>query len=166
MNTKALRTHWFFLVAPVVLAGWIYATKVTLAPVDRVLEIGLLFDLVVLVPCLYWLCYRARGRRAVLRAVALACLGIWVALKLIPESEHEVLSYIAPLRWVGLAALIWLEIKVVVAIYKSVFKGGSTAQAVALAPADLPPWVARLLALEAKIWLTVWQFLKRIAGKR
>lgn len=165
MNTKALRTHWFFFVAPVILAGWIYVTKETQAPVDRILEVGLLFDLVVLVPCLYWLCYRARGRRALLRAAALACLGIWVALKLVPESDREILGYVAPLRWVGLAALIWLEVKVVAAIYKSVFKVGSTAQATSLATSDMPPWVTQLLALEAKVWLRVWQFIKRMAGK-
>ena len=165
MNTKALRTHWFFLVAPLVLAGWIYVTKATQSPVDRIVELGLLFDLVVVVPCLYWLCYRERGRRAVLRAAALACLGIWVALKLVPEPERNVLSYVAPLRWVGLAVLVWLEVKVVVAVYKSVFKGSSTAQAASLATTDIPPWVARLLALEAKVWLSVWKFIKRIAGK-
>ncbi len=166
MNTKALRTHWFFFVAPVILAGWIYVTKAIQAPVDRILEVGLLFDLVVLVPCLYWVCYRVRGRRSVLRAAALACLGIWVALKLVPEPEREILSYVAPLRWVGLAALLWLEIKVVTAIYKSVFKGGSTVQAASMATADMPPWAARLVALEAKVWLKVWQCIKRIAGKR
>ena len=111
--------------------------------IDRLIEAGLLFDLVVLVPSLYWLCYRQRGKKAVIKAAALTCLGIWAALKLVPEPERGLLNYVAPLRYVGLAALAWLELIVVLAIYKAVFKGGSVAEAVSRAPAEMPPWVAK-----------------------
>ena len=52
--------------------------------ITRLVEAGLLFDLIVLLPCLYFLCYRRRGRGVGIRAIGLACLGVWVATKLIP----------------------------------------------------------------------------------
>jgi hypothetical protein len=166
MNIQPLRLHWFFFVAPLVLAADLYVGLSAHGAINRLLEAGLLFDLVVLVPCLYWLCYRQRGRRAVIRSAAFACLGIWVALKLVPESERDLLNYVAPLRYVGLAALAWFELVVVIAIYKTVFTGGSVTQAASLAPEDMPPWVAKLIAIEANFWLKVWGAIKRFLGKR
>jgi hypothetical protein len=162
MNTDSVRSHWFFLVAPIVL---MVDTSVSLSnrgSIDRLIEAGLLFDLVVLVPSLYWLCYRRKGRFALVRAAALACLGVWLALKLVPEAERELVAYVAPLRYVGLAALLLLEVTVVLAIYRSVFKGDTVEQAARQAPAEMPPWVARLLAIEARLWRGLWQRLTRL----
>ena len=166
MNSQTIRSHWFFWVAPLVLAVDFYAALSARGTVDRLLEAGLLFDLAILLPLLYWLCYRQRGKSALVRAAALACLGIWLALKLVPEPERELLVYVAPLRYVGLAVLAWLELVLVVAIYRSVFKGGSVEQAVARAPSDMPLWVVKLLALEARFWLKVWGVIKRLIGRR
>lgn len=166
MNTPTLRAHWFFFIAPIVLAVDLHIVLDARGEIDRLIEAGLLADLAIVLPCLYWLCYRKRGRPAVIRAVALACLGIWVALKLVPEAERDLLNYVEPLRYVGIAALVWLEIVVVLAIYSSVFKGGAVSEAASQVPAEFPPWVAKLMALEAKFWLNVWGAIKRIFGKR
>jgi hypothetical protein len=133
---------------------------------DRLVEAGLLFDLAVLIPCLYWLCYRGRGIKAVVRAAALCCLGIWAALKLVPEAEHELLKYVAPLRYFGIAALFWLELAVAVTIYRAAFNGDSENEVAALAQdkSDLPPWAARLMAREAMFWRGVWHWLRRFVG--
>ena len=165
MNSKSLQLHWFFLISPLVVATDVYVGLAARGQVDRLVEAGLLFDLVVLVPCLYWLCYRRRGRRAVVRSAAIACLGIWAALKLVPESDRDLLNYVVPLRYAGIAALVWLEIIVVVEIYRTIFKGGSVSQAVAQAPADVPAWVTRLLALEAQLWLKAWNTIRRAFRK-
>ena len=166
MNSQAVRTHWFFWVAPLVLAVDFYVALSARGAIDRLVEAGLLFDLFVLLPVLYWFCYRHRGRPTLVRAAALACSGIWLALKLVPEPERELLVYVAPLRYVGLAVLVWLEVVLVVAIYRSVFKGGSVEQAVSQASAVMPPWVARLLAIEARFWLKVWGVIKRLLGRQ
>jgi hypothetical protein len=166
MNTNPLRLHWFFVIAPLILAVDLYVGLSARGEIDQLVEAGLLFDLVILVPSLYWLCYRQRGKKAIIKAAALACLGIWAALKLVPEPERDLLNYVAPLRYVGLAALVWLELVVVLAIYKTIFKGGSVAEAASRAPADMPPWVAKLLAIEANFWLKVWGAIKRALGKR
>lgn len=162
------RVHWFFLVAPIVIATDVFVAIEARGEIDRLIEAGLLFDLAVLIPCLYWLCYRGRGMKAVVRAAALCCLGIWATLKLVPEAEHELLGHVAPLRYLGIAALVWLELAVVVAIYRTAFKGGSADEVAALAQdkAEMPPWAARLMAREALFWRRIWQWLKQLAGRR
>lgn len=166
MHTSSIRLHWFFFIAPLLLAVNMYVGLSSRGQVDRLIEAGLLFDLAVLIPCLYWLCYRSNGKKTVIRGVALVCLGIWVSTKLVPVSERDLLNYVAPIRYVGLAALIWLELAVIGAIYKTVFKGGSVSDAVSQASTDMPTWVAKLLAMEANFWLRVWAVVKRyFAGK-
>ena len=162
-----VRAHWFFLIAPIVVAGNIFVALTSRGEIDRLLEAGLLFDLAVLLPCLYWLCYKALGKKAAVRAGALFCLGIWGALKLVPEAEQNLLTYVAPLRYVGLAALVWIEFAVLLAIYRSIFKSSTSHEAAARVHAefDMPPWVARLLVLEAMFWRRVWQGIKRILGR-
>jgi hypothetical protein len=166
MNTQTLRIHWFFLTAPLVFAVDLYFGLSLRGEIDRLLEAGLLLDLVVLIPFLYWLCYRQRGRKAVIRAAAIACLGAWVASKVVPEPQWDLLNYVVPLRYIGLAVLVWLEVVVFVAIYRTIFKGGSIDEATSQAPADIPRWAAKLLALEASFWLKAWGAVKRMLGKR
>jgi hypothetical protein len=165
MSTNPFRLHWFFLIAPLVLAVDLCVGLSARGQIDHLTEAGLLFDLVVLIPGIYWLCYRRRGKRAAIKAAALACLGIWAALKLVPAPERDLLNFVAPLRYVGLAALAWLELVVVLAIYRTVFKSGSVDEAISRAPADIPPWVVRLLAIEANFWRRVWTIIKRLIGK-
>jgi len=166
MNTNPLRLHWFFFLAPLVLSSDLYVGLSARGQIDHLTEAGLLFDLVVLIPSLYWLCYRQKGRKAVIKAAGLACLGIWAALRLVPERERDLLNYVEPLRYVGLAALIWLELAVVVSIYRTVFRSGSVEEAISRAPADMPPWLVRLLAIEANFWRKVWGAIRRAMGKR
>jgi hypothetical protein len=166
MSTNPLRLHWFFLIAPLVLTADLYVGLSARGQIDHLTEAGLLFDLVVLIPGVYWLCYRQRGKRAVIKAAALACFGIWAALKLVPEPERDLLNYVAPLRYAGLAALAWLELVVALAIYRTVFKSGSVDEAISRAPTDMPPWVVRLLAIEANLWRRAWILIKRLIGKR
>jgi hypothetical protein len=164
MKTDILRVHWFFAVAPLVLAADVYVGLSTRGEMDRYTEAGLLFDFAVLLPALYWLCYRRRGKQALVKVAALACLGIWAALKLVPEAERDLLNHVAFIRYAGLAALAWLEIAVILAIYKTLFKGGSIDEAIARAPADMPAWAVKLLAMEGKLWLKLWGGLKRLLG--
>ncbi|MDT9001087.1 hypothetical protein RQP53_17545 [Paucibacter sp. APW11] len=162
LELNSLRKHWFLLLAPLIVAVDCHVGLSSRGAVDRLIEAGLLFDLAAVVPGLYWLCYRRRGRPALVRAVALACLGVWVALQLVPEPERDLLNYAAPLRYLGLAALFWFELALGLAVYRSIFKGASTEQALAQAPKDLPPWVAKLMALEAGLWRRAWSVIKRL----
>ena len=162
--TPWLRAHWFFFAAALIVAGnWLGLPGVR-ADLPRLAEPAALFDLAVLLPALYWFSYRHRRKDAGLRALALSCLGIWAVSKMIPQSEQQLLVYLTPLRYVGLAVLVAIEIKIVLALYRSVFSGATRDAAAAQIQrqADLPPWLSRLLVAEALLWRRVWLFVERL----
>lgn len=165
----SLRAHWFIPAAIavaiadtalVVLDGWSNPALV---------EAGLLFDLAVVVPALYLWCYRARGMAAVVRAIALACLGVWVAGVVVPDEHHDLLHIVGVARYVGLAVLLVIELKLVLVICRSVFRkdvdAGPAAMAAAL-DAGMPAWTARLMAWEAALWRRAWIAVRRFFGGR
>jgi len=162
-----LRNHWFLFLAPLIIAGDLMVSLVPRGEPPRLVEAALLFDFAVVLPALCWWCYRAQGRRAVIRALALSCLGIWAASHLVPTDEQVLLTWMAPLRYVGLAVLVWIEIAIVVAIWKAVFKGDSAEGAAKAVSAshDMPPWVAKLMAWEARFWLKCWNAVRRLFDK-
>jgi hypothetical protein len=166
MNTRLLRAHWFYFLVPALLAVETYLIFSTQLKFDRPLEAGLLFDLAVLTPLLYWLCYRSRGRKAAFRAVALACLGVWIAAKLVPEPDHDLLTYAMPLRYAGLAVLVWIELAIGFAIYRTIFRGGSVSEVTAQLPMEVPSWVVKLIAIEVHFWQKVSRAIKRLLKRR
>jgi len=160
-----LRAHWFFLVAPLVIAADLFVALDPRGGIDRLVEAGLLFDLAVVLPCLYWLCYRGRGRKAVIRAAALSCLGIWAALKLVPNRSRNC-SYTwlhcamqASPPWCGWR---WRCSWPSTAPHsRGVGAGSCRSGAGHRGPS---PWVARIVALEATFWRGAWRALKRFFG--
>jgi hypothetical protein len=159
-----LRAHWFFFAAALIVAGNWFALPGVRADLPRLAEPAALFDLAVLLPALYWLSYRHRRKDAVLRALALSCLAIWAVSKMIPHSEQQLLIYLTPLRYVGLAVLVAIEIKIFLALYRTVFSGATRDAAAAQiqSQADLPPWLSRLFVAEAVFWRRVWLFVERL----
>jgi hypothetical protein len=120
----------------------------------RLLEVGLLSDLAIVVPGLCIACYWRKGKPAVLRAIALASLGFWSASKLLPESGHFLIQSLWPVRYAALAVLLVVELKVMLAIYRSVFRGASRAEVATRiqSQAGMPAWAAKLAAAEATLW--------------
>ena len=147
-----IANHWFLVVAPIVVL--VSALAAISGPITRLVEIGLLFDLVILLPALYVLCYGKRKSSSAIRAIGLASLGVWVATRLIPEADRVILVYIEPLRYVGLVVLFLLEIAVVRLIFVSLSAGDNEAAAAQKATdaSEMPTWAARLLAWEAGLW--------------
>lgn len=159
---ELFRAHWFFLAAIAVLAVDASAILLDGWQTPALLEAGLLFDLAFLIPVLYFLCYRSSGRSAITRALALACLGIWAVGHIVPEENHQLITKLGFLRYVGLGVLIVIEVKVIAAIYRAAFSSdgsGKDATQVA-AESEMPQWVAKLMAWEASIWRKLWQFFK------
>ena len=170
MSTKTsntlslLRVHWFFVAAAIALL--INSTTVYLDQWSspQLLEAGLLFDFAILLPLLYLICYRSEGKRSVVRAIALACLGIWALGHVVPEGNQSLLHNLQFVRYVGLGVLILLQVKLIVAIFRAVsgVSAGADREASKLADETAtPPWVRKLLAWEAAIWIRVWRFLRR-----
>jgi hypothetical protein len=166
MKTHLLRVHWFYFIAAPLLAAEAYLVLSADLTFDRFVEAGLLFDLAVLIPCLHWLCYRNLGRQAVIRTVAYACLGVWIATKLVPESDHDLLTYVVPLRYAGIAVLVWIELAIGFAIFRTIFRGGSVSEVVSHFPVALPPWAVKLVAIEMSFWQKGLRAIKRLFGRR
>lgn len=161
--------HWFLPVAIVVAMGdmgsvWLGDWR----DGGRLLEAALLLDFVVLLPLLYAWCYRSRGKAAVVQAVALACFAIWAMGKTVPVEHQHLLESVAWLRYAGLAGLALLEIKLGVAIYKTVVLSGQPKAQVqqAFESEGVPPWLARFMAWEASLWRRAWRFIQRCCGRR
>ena len=71
-------------------------------------------------------------------------------------------------RYVGIAALIWIELAVIAAIYRAIFKGGTAHETTARVQAEteMPAWVARLLVFEAMLWRRAWQGIKQMIERK
>lgn len=157
--------RWFLPVAAVVLAGDLSAASWGAWSNTRALEAGLLFDLAVLLPLLYLWCSGRQGRGAVVRTVGLACFGIWATGKVIPVEQQHLLGAVGWLRYLGMAGLVALEIKLGVAVYKAVvFAGKPRHEAEAsLVSQGTPPWLAKLMGLEAALWRRLWALARSLA---
>jgi hypothetical protein len=163
-----IRMHWFVAAAAAVASADFTAISTDNWSNPNLLEAGLLFDLSVVIPVLYLWCYRARGKAAILRALALSCSGIWVAGHVVPNEYHHILSLVGFVRYIGLAVLLVVEIKLAVMIYRAIFRGEGDAEMAASKAAEdagLPAWVARLMALEASLWRKAWHAVKRLFNR-
>lgn len=151
----------------------IAASDIAVAMLDdwsrpALLEAAILFDLGLLIPALYWWCHRARGKAAVLRAIGLGCLGIWVAGHVVPDEHHAILGTVGAIRYLGLAILVAIELKLVAHVLRATFGRSPDARASVLATAQdagLPEWAARLMAWEASLWRKAWDTLRRWTGR-
>jgi hypothetical protein len=120
-----------------------------------------LTDLCITAPLLYALCYGRRQpvRKTLIRALAIACAGVWLASWLIPASEQSLLVQLAPLRWAGLMVVAVFEVRLLALAVRLAFSESGTAKEIA-ERSDAPEWLARLMLLEARFWRAVWQLLR------
>ncbi len=167
MSKGALKAHWFLPVAMLVAGGDLALALIDSWSDPAVVEAGIVFDLAVVLPALYWWCYRKRGRAVLLKAAALSCLGIWVAGHIVPDQHHDLISTVGFARYVGLAVLLVIELKLVVAIYRAAFsRAGSNHALTAAKEAGMPDWAARLMAWEASLWRRGWESVRRLVKRR
>jgi hypothetical protein len=154
--------NWFLLALPFLfLASFMLAATSDWARDVRTLEAVIVFDWCVAVPTLYALCYRGRVplRHLLLRLLALACLGVWVAAQLVPAASQTFLAELGPARAIGLAVLVLIELRLIAAVIGLAFSGAATAEQIA-EKSGAPPFLARLLLLEARFWRAVWRLIR------
>jgi len=164
MICNGLRTHWFFLAAVAVVSTDLFLGASDGWSNARILETGIILDLTIFLPALYLWCYRSRGKVALLRAVSLSCLGLWVAGYIVPSEHQLLLAEISFIRYIGLAVLLVIQFKLIAMLYRAAFHPDSDAKSVALATVKdegMPEWVARVLAWEASLWRKAWDALQR-----
>lgn len=154
------RNHWFYLLLPFwVIAALGFRATHPWAQQPAWGEAVTLFDWCLFVPSLYVLCYRTMPRRALmLRTLALACSGIWVAGKILPDTAETVLSHLGWLRGAGIAVLVLFEGLALVAMLRVLF--GTAPDAAELEQQGIPPIIARMMLAEARFWRWVWSRLR------
>ena len=158
---EQLSAHWFVLAFTLILGAlWLLARDPMFMAEGG--EKAVLVDLCLTAPILYVLCYRRRhsAMQLALRALALACLGIWMGSWIIPESDQSLLTRLAPLRVVGLIVLAAIELRLLLAMIGVVFGTDASPDVISRAT-GAPPFVARLLLLEARFWKSVWRLIRR-----
>ena len=155
--------NWFLLVAPLLLiVAVLLARAVPWTTDGRTMEAVLLFDACITLPALYALCY-ARTLppwQLALRAIAIACLGIYLLGYIVPPDARRLLPAFGWARMAGLILLVLIELRLLVAALRLVFGGNENAEQVS-AQTGAPPWIARLMLIEARFWKSVWRFLRR-----
>ena len=95
--------HWFIALALAIVAGDLSSVYLGGWSDAKIIEAALLFDFVVVIPLLYWWCYRSKGRVAIVQAVALACFAIWATGKVVHVEHQNLLDSVSWLRYVGIA---------------------------------------------------------------
>lgn len=150
------RRYWFYLLLPaLLLASYGMSASADWRTDARAAEAALLFDWCLFVPALYALYLRPSvgGRALALRVLALACGGLWFARLLVPDTSEVVLAAVAPLRWIGIGVLVLAELAVVAALVRLTFSGDPDREAVERH--GVPPLLARLMVMEARLWRRV-----------
>ena len=158
---EKLGAHWFVPAFALILGAlWLVARDTTFMADGG--EKAVLADLCLTVPILYVLCYRRRHSAAQLglRALALACLGIWLGSWIIPASDQALLTRLGPLRVAGLVVLALIELRLLVAMIRLVFGSEASSDEISRAT-GAPPLVAKLMLLEARFWKAVWRLIRR-----
>lgn len=158
------RRNWFLPLLAVLLAIiWAFA-RTTDWPRDGLAEAVILFDLCLFVPVLHFLCYRRAlaWKPLLVRTAALASLGIWLASHLIPPEAQHLLAGLGWARLAGFIVLAALELWIMVKVVKLVFGSATTAEEIS-ATSAAPPWIARLMLIEARFWKWLW---RRLSGRR
>ena len=159
--TERLKANWFWPVA-FALSVIVWLLTNTLPPQDLgYWELAVLFDVLFTLPLLFALCYRGTLTRKnlVIRIIALQCLGIWLATKLVPVESQMVLPQLAWVRYAGLTVLIMIEVRIIFALFKILFKPGTGSKQ--LEDVGMPPFLAELALLEVRFWRWVFSVFKR-----
>lgn len=161
ISVERFRKHWFWPAALAVAATNAFTIAIDGWQAPQLKEMGILFDFAVLIPLLYLFCYRASGKKALVRTVAFACLGVWLTGHIVPDAHHSLINQIGWVRYLGLAVLVLIEIRLGIEIWRLAFRSqtedASHPIKLKAEKEGMPLWVAKLMAAEAKFWKKLWQ---------
>jgi hypothetical protein len=158
---STFKDHWFWPLACAVCAVNLMVLLLDGWQSPQIKEFGVLLDFAVVIPMLYLICYWRNGKQALIKATALACLGIWAAGHIVPNEHHAILNEVGLLRYIGLAVLIAIQVKIGIEIFRLAFRSESHTESDSAVKRKaeeegIPPWVANLLARESRMWRKAW----------
>ena len=150
------RRHWFLAAVPLLVAGDLLVARVWNEGLPaKLLELIVLADLALVLPALGYLCHHRSGspKRNAVQALALGCAGIWAAGHVVPAEEQQLLHAAEWLRYVGLAGLAVVELRVLWLLVQQYNRLGKAHVAETLSDlTGMPRWVARLVSWEIGLW--------------
>lgn len=160
---RLARRHWFWLLMPF----WLLASHQFRASLDwrvegRAGEAAMLFDWCLFLPALHAVSLwgTVPPRAVLLRALGMACAGLWIAGLLVPDHAEDLLARLRPVRHLGVAVALLVEGALFAGTVRLLVTG--RAGAPALERLGAPPPLARLMLLEARFWRWVWA---RVRGR-
>ena len=164
MKVDWIYRHWFI---PAAIIIWIVDIAIVhisdwTRPVT--IELILLISQCIILPLLYLCCYRSGLRRALIRAAALAFLGVWGVSLLVPDIHQNILVQLIPLRYIGIGVLFLIEIRLLIMMLSFITshdENDNLSQELK-ENGDIPQWYANLMAYEAAFWRRLYQWLKRM----
>lgn len=162
----------FYLLMMLIIAGNMLVAQTDDWSTPALVEFGVVFDCAVLIPLLYLWFFRKAEKINWIKPLALACLGVWVAGHVVPDTHHQLINQLTYLRYLGLAVLVLIEIRIMSRIYRHVFstpdKHIDTKQMIQDASKEqpMPEWVARIIAWEAKLYRTIWLKIKHFINRK
>ncbi|MCC5611673.1 hypothetical protein LC612_34315 [Nostoc sp. CHAB 5834] len=159
--TERIKENWFWPLAAALWAIAFLGSRNVPTPKLAGWEIAVIVDVMVTMPALFALCYRTKftWQKMAIRILALQCLGIWLATKIVPVETQKILLQLSWLRYVGLAVLVMIELRIMAALFRLVFKADTSSKD--LEQIGMPPILARVMLLEARFWRWVFSFFKR-----
>ena len=147
--------NWFIPIASLIVFFACLFIKTTSWEDPPMIENITLFNFSILIPFLYLLCYRSGLRRTFIRMSALSLLGVWGASFIIPDEFQLILIQLKPLRYMGIAILFLIEIRLLIMMLQFIISADETEEDLSQHLAktgDLPEWYSKLMALEANFW--------------
>jgi hypothetical protein len=156
------KENWFWpLAITLVVLAWTIGQFSQIEP-NSSWEYAVIFDVLVTLPILYFVCYgkKATLKNNIFRILALQCSGIWFATKIVPIESQSLLPYLSWLRFAGLAVLFVFEAWIGLALIKLIFRPDTTANQIQQ-QLGAPAFVAKLILLEARFWRRVFSIFKR-----
>jgi len=157
------RERWFFLIVlPFAIAiEWAFAASLDWSAYPRSEWVALV-DLCGLMPVLYLAAFtsdlsaKARG----LRALGIAGIGLFAASWIVPSANQFLIADLASLRSAMFVCILAFEGFVFWKVLQALYAKNADAKAIERDFA-VPPFVAKLLVLEAKFWKAVWSLFRR-----
>jgi hypothetical protein len=162
------KKNWFFILLPIIFLANYSTSRMPVEIDPEIIEASILFDLVLLLPVLYAICYREMGRKLLARIIGIICLGIWLAGHLIPTEEQVVYAYFSWLKYAGYAFLAMIEIRMMVFMFKLLYGRQQENENITKqlrAGMDIPEWAAKLIVLEAAFWKRLWKIISNLVRR-
>ena len=121
-----------------------------------------LVDLCVIMPLLYFVAFSSGAslKTRILHALAIAGLGLLAAKMMVPEANQFLIGQLSQMRAALFVVILAFEAFVIWKVLSALYTKNADAKEIERGFA-VPPFIAKLLVLEAKFWKAVWSLIWR-----